>query len=267
MSRYRRTSETFRHILMLLAIPLALMSTGYALFSQQLTISANGNKPAYSSSNNVIITYSKTYGTQGQKTVINFAVTVKNTGSSSITAWQAAFDVPTDYAQLSCANTVSCSTSGARVTVVNGSGNGTIAAGGTTAFTFSFNTASSDWILQNVAVAGTVTAVYQTISGLTVSTSAGTRTKSGKNYYWPYTFTVTNNSGSAISAWRIQAPWSSANTITNLSSTVNYVATTSQLTLLSTTGMTNSTTFQFTATLSSTSSAYTFTGYTIQGSY
>lgn len=253
---------------MLLAIPLALTSTGYALFSQQLSIDTNATKPAYSSSNNVIMTYTKVLGSQGGRTTYDFTVTVSNIGTETTESWQAGFDIPSDFVQFSCDSTVSCSTIADRVSVSSGPGNGAISPGGSINFTFSFASYSTDWTLQNVTIAGTLPLAFQTIPGLTVGFTSGTRTKDKKWYDWPYDFTVTNNSGSYISAWRIQANWSSSsNRVTSMDSSVNYVEGTTQLTILSTSGMADSTTFPFSSVLGSTDQNWTLTGVTIQGVY
>lgn len=216
----------------------------------------------------MFFTYATTLGSAGQKTVYNITGTVTNNGTASVTAWLVSFNLPSDFSNQSCDGTISCSMNGTTLTINNGTGNGTIAAGNSVNFTFTFRSSLTSYNLQNISVAGTVPVGYQNISGLTVSASAGTRTKQGKWYYWPYTFTVTNNSGSAISAWRIQAPWNSgSNTVQSMPANVNYVTSATQLTMLSTTGMANNTSFQYTASLGSTSSTWTLTGYTIQGAY
>ncbi len=266
--RRSRRHTALRQILLIIAIPLTLSGTGYALFTQQLSLNTTTSKPAYSNSNNINMSYSTTYGSQGQKTVHNQTIVIHNNNATATTqAWQLQFDAPADFSQLNCAGTVVCSSSGSTITVNNGTGNGTIAAGGgTVTFTLSFLSSSTTYQLQNIVVAGTLTAVYVTMPGLTVTPTAGTRTKQGKWYYWPYSFTVTNNSGNAISAWRIQAPWNSgSNAVSSMDSTVNYVAAATQLTILSTTGMANSSTFQFNSVLGSTSNSWSLTGYTIQG--
>lgn len=268
MSRYSRKRTLFRHIVMLLAIPLALTSSGYALFSQQLSIDSNATKPAYSSSNNVILTYTKVLGSQGGRTTYDFTVTVKNIGTVATQSWQAGFDIPSDFVQFSCDGTVSCSTNADRVSVSSGAGNGAISPGGSIDFNFSFASYSPDWTLQNVTIAGTLPLVYQTIPGLTVSATPGTRTKNKNWFYWPYSFVVTNNSGSTISAWRIQANWStSTNQVSSMDASVNYVEDPTQLTILSTSGMADSTTFPFSGVLGSTDGTWVLSGVTIQGVY
>lgn len=268
MSRYNR-QLIFRHIVTLIAIPLVLMGTGYALFSQQLSINTTTVYPSYTISNNMLFTYTRSLSTSGQKTIYSITGTVKNQGTTSVTAWLVNFSLPADFGAYSCGATVTCSTSGTTATVANGASNGTIAPGASVTFTLTFNsTASKNYILQNISVAGSVAVGYQTISGLTVTASAGTRTKSGKWYYWPYTFTVTNNSGSAISAWRILAPWNSTtNAVASMPANVNYVVTATQLTMLSTVGLANNASLQFTASLGSTSNSWVLTGYTIEGAF
>lgn len=269
MPKVLRNRTTLRHVLLLLVIPIALSGTTYALFSQQLSVNASTDKPAYTSSNNTNMSYTVSSYLQATKTVYTYTITVKNNNATStITAWQLQFDIPSDFTQFSCASTVSCATSSARVTVNNGTGNGTLAAGATTSFTVNFTSYTAGYVLQNIVIAGTIQAVYQTISGLTMTATAGTRTKSGKWYYWPYTITVTNNSGSTISQWRIQATWSSStNAVSSMPSTVNYVVAATQLTILSITSVANGASFQFVPTLGSTSSSWVLSGYSVQGIY
>lgn len=262
----RRRYTSLRHALLLLAIPLALSGTGYALFTQNLAINTHATQPAYVATSNLLMTYTTSTGSQGSKIVYTETITIKYNGTATITAWQLMFDMPSDFTQFSCASTVSCSTSGVTATIVNGSGNGTINPGGTVTFTVNFTSYTAGYILQNIHVSGTLALTYQTMSGLTMSVSAGTRTKSGKWYYWPYTFTVTNNTGQFLRGWRIQASWSSStNAVSSMGSTVSYTTSTTQLTILSMAGISTGTSFQFNGTLGSTRSTWTLSGYSIQG--
>jgi hypothetical protein len=254
---------------MLLAIPLVLTGTGYALFSQQLSVNTTTTNPAYTTSNNLQFSYTKTLSTQGQKTVFTIVGTVKNLGTTNTASWQVMFDMPADFGNFTCDSAAVCSTSGATATIKNGTGNGTIPTGGTVSFTISFSSSSTNYTLQNLSVAGTVPAVYQTISGLTLSVTHGNSTKAQGTYSWPYTFTVTNNSGSPLQAWRITAPWNTTttNTVTSMSSTVNYLTNATQITILSTTGLANGSSIVFNATFTSKASTWALTGSAIQGAY
>jgi hypothetical protein len=251
---------------MLIAIPLLLVSTGFALFSQQLTVNGSATKPAYSSTNNMSMNYSVSYGTSGQKTVYNITMTVKYNGSGTIESWQSAFNVPTDFGSLTCQSTVACTTSTNRVTVANGAGNGTITPSGTVTFTLSFTTSTGQgYVLQNIAVTGILVKVYQTMTGLTFTATPGTRTKSGNKYTWPYTFKVTNGTGQAISAWRFTSSnWTSTETIASVSTTVNYVANTTSLTFSSKTGLASGANITFSGSITSTNANFSLAG-SVQG--
>ena len=266
MLRSKKHISYIKHAFMLMVIPLLVVSTGYAVFSQQLTVTGKGNKPAYSFTNNMSMSYSIAYGTSGQRTVYNITMTVKYNGSGTIESWSTRVDLPTDFSSRTCQATVICSNVGNRLTISNGAGNGTINPNGTVTFTFSFQTNTGQgYELQEIVVAGILVRVYQTMSGLTFTATPGTRTKSGNRYSWPYTIQVTNNSGQAISAWKIESTnWTSANQITGVSSTVNYVATSTLLTVTSKTGLANSASITFNATMSTTNQNWVFAG-TIQG--
>lgn len=262
----RKRYTSLRHALLLLAIPLVLSGTGYALFAQNLSLNGQADQPAYVATSNLLMTYSTSTASQASKTVYTETITIQYNGTASITAWQLMFDMPSDFSQYSCQSTVSCSSSGATATIVNGSGNGTINPGGSVTFTVNFTSYTAGYVLQNIYVSGTLALTYQTMAGLTVSATAGSRTKSGKWYSWPYAFTVTNNTGQFLRGWRIQAPWSSStNRVGAMDSTVSYTTTTTQLTILSMAGIANGASFNFNATLASTNSSWVLTGYTIQG--
>lgn len=264
MSRYNG-HLLFRHIVTLLAIPLVLTGTGYALFSQELSINTTTNNPSYTISNNLLFTYTKVLGTQGQQTTFDFVGTVTNQGTEDTASWQVSFDVPADFGSLSCENTVACSDSGSTVTVNSGAGNGAITPGNSVSFTFAFTSYSTDYTLQNIFVAGTTPAVYQTIPGFTASSTHTTPTKVKGRYISTYTFTITNNSGNDVTDWQILAPWDSNNLVSSMDNSVNYVVTATELTILSTSGVTDGSSFQFSATFDAKTSAWELTGYTLEG--
>lgn len=250
---------------MLICIPLILSSTGYALFSQQLSINASADKPAYSRSQNLLKTYTKTITPSSGKWAYNISVSIKNNGTNGVTAWQSDFSLPNDFTALSCTN-ATCTQASLTNTAVNTGTNGTISPGDTVTYSFTFTTANQNYLFTSLSISGTPVITYSTISGLTESHSAGTRTKSGNIYTWPYSFTVTNSSGQNISHWRIQCPWDTANnTVASMSTTVDYTQTATQLSIFSKTAVQNGTTFQFSASLTSKSATYVLSGCTIQG--
>lgn len=251
---------------MLLALPLAVSSTGYALFSQQLTVNTQTAKPLYSSTQYVRATYAKTESAQGANTLYTFSpVTIINNGVTGITAWQLKFDVPADTTQLTCQATVTCTRSVNTVTVVNGTGNGTIAAGGTTTFTMSFVSATAKHVLQNVYISGTFASTYQAIAGLTIGPVKGTATRKGATWTYPYTFTVTNNSGQNLSAWQAVCTWSARPTTSTISTTVNYVTSSTNITFSSKTALNTGSNIVFNGTFVINNSTWTISGCTVQG--
>jgi hypothetical protein len=255
----------FRHIAMLIAIPLLLSSTGYALFAQQLSVSATATSPAYTSSQNLSVSYTKDVAAAGQNWLYTVAVTIKNNSTRDTTGWQSAFSLPTDYANISCSD-ATCTQTDDTNTAVNTGSNGAIAAGGMLTYTFSFTSLSQTYRFTAIDVSGTLATAYEPVSGLTVIAVAGTRTESNGWYIWPYTFTVTNASGQDLDGWRILAPWdTSSNQVAGMPGAVNYIELAHQLTILSTQAIAHNTSFQFTADLSSTSPAYVLSGYSVDG--
>jgi hypothetical protein len=267
MLRNLLQASILKHIVMLLAIPLFLSGTGYALFSQQLSVNTQATSPVYTSSQNLSVSYTKSVAPAGQNWAHSTTVTIKNNGTKATTAWQSTFSLPAGYSNMSCTS-ATCSQANNTNTAVNTVGNGAIAAGSTLNYTFTFRSASQTYRFSTIGISGTLAVTYAPVSGLNVSYTTGTRTKAGKWYTWPYTFTVTNNSGQNLAGWRIQAPWSTTNNqVASMPATVNYVEATTQLTIMSTQAINNGASFQFTANLSSTSATYSMTGHTVEGQF
>ena len=266
MPKKRYNTSYIRHVLMLVGIPILLTGSGYALFSQQLTIQGTATNPSYSSSQNLILTYDKVITPLGVNDWrYDLTVTIKNNGSSDVNTWHSAFDIPSDASQFSCTDANCTNTIGA-VAADNTPSNGVIAANNSQVYTVSFRASVPDYTLQNVSVSGSFPPTYQTISGLSASFTRGSQTTADGIFYWPYTYTVTNNSGNAVSAWRISLPWSATtNAISNVSGTVNYYVTPTQLSFFSTTSIPDGGSFQFTVTLGATSSGWDISGDTIEG--
>lgn len=192
-------------------------------------------------------------------------MTITNKGVTSVTAWSIKFNVPTGVTTVTCSSTVTCTTSGVTVTVVNKAANGTIAAGASATFTVSFTSATAKYTLQNVIVSGTLSNTYQTIAGLTVGFVKGTVTKNGSTYTYPYTFTVTNASGQNLSAWQALCSWSSNAASSTVDSTVNYTTAAARITFTSKTALNNTANIVFNGTFTKNSSTWTISSCTVQG--
>lgn len=265
---FRRTRRTsyIRQLALLSAMPLALTGVGYALFSQNLNLAANTEKPAYTSSQYVYATYTKTETPSGSNTAYSFnPVTITNKGATSITAWQLKFDVPSNVATVTCASTVTCTKSGVTVTVKNGTGNGTIAAGASTTFTMSFTSATAKYTLQNMVVSGTFSTTNQTIAGLSVALIKVSGTKAGATWTYKYTFTVTNATAQSLSAWQAACTWSSAATSSTVDTTVSFSSNASRINFMSKTALAATSNFTFNGTFTKNSSTWVVRNCTITG--
>ena len=267
MPRLRHRFPWIRHSIVLLVIPFALVSVGYAFFSQTLSIDTTTNVPAYSASNNLRLTYSITYGTSGGRTVYNITATVTNIGTENITSWQAGFDIPTDYSNQGCGTTVICTFNPTYVSASSTGTSNTIAPGASRQFTVTFRSSDPSFMLNNLYVAGVVQVTYGPIAGLSISSSLGAASKQGSNWSRNVTFTVTNNSGATVTDWQAYIePWAATDySITNVPATVNYVSNPPQLVFVSTQSIANNSTFQFTVRITRKGSAWTPTSQTIEG--
>ncbi|MFZ1258550.1 MAG: cellulose binding domain-containing protein [Candidatus Saccharimonas sp.] len=271
MRRQRWQQPNLSRAALLLGIPLLVSGTGYALFSQNLSLSGASKKPAYSATQYTLMTYTKTVTQQGSVWLYSMPMTVKNNGATRLTAWQVKFDVPADTAQLTCPTSVTCSRAGNTVTINNGAANGTLNASASTTFTISFTTAVNLYTLQNVLVSGTYSTAWQSITGLTVSATQGTRTKSGNRYTWRVTITVTNSTGQPISTWQVRVPWATGMTYapTTPPAGISYAVVGATLQITRTTPLANGASYTLTTTpafsVTSTNINYTTAGTTVVG--
>lgn len=261
VSRYTRHHPLLRHFIGLFIVPLALSSVGYALFSQDLSLATTTRKPAYSQSQGLHVSYGRSLSPQGQIWIYDMApFTITNNGAFAVSAWTVTFTVPADASSINCTNAV-CTLNGTTLSVKNTTTNGTIAIGGSVTPTVTFRVSSNTYLPDNINVSGVQDAPYQTYAGLTASFTRGARTKSGKWYGWPYTFTVTNNSGVNLSSWRIVGtPWDTTNyRVNSMQTTVDYVSSPTALTILSKSPLTTGNSFVFTANLGATNQNWNFT--------
>ena len=250
-----------RQIGLLLVVPILVMSTGYALFSQQLTVNGAASSVAYVSNQYTTMKYTKTITGTGPYTYTLNPTTIKNNGVTSITAWQFTFDLPPGMTTLTCPTSVVCSQTATTVTVKNGASNGTIATGATRTFSFSFKSTANKYTLQNVAISATFSTAYQTIAGLTVVATAGP--KSGGSF--PLTVTITNNSGQPISGWQVTIPTTRTCTPT-LPSGITYTCTTSLLTFTGAAiGIAAGAQYQFNSSVTTTMTTWVTTGAAVKG--
>ena len=256
-----------RQMAILLAIPLALSSVGYALFTQRLSINTSTTKPSYTTSQGLRVTYTDTVTPQGQVFTHTLnPITISNLGAVAVSAWQFVFTLPSGFSNLACTGGT-CTTSGNVVTMVSTT-NGTINPGGSVTVSLTYRSSLSSYTLQNITISGTYVPQYQTMSGLTISRTVGARTKSGQWYRWPYNFTIVNNTGQTVQGWRITAtPWNTTtNRVNSVTATVNFVSGASALTLTRTASFPSGTNYSFTANLESTDINWALTAYPVEGS-
>ena len=265
MSRYRRRRGLLRHIVTLLVIPVLLTSaTTYALFSTNLTINGDTADPVYVATQSLKMTYTKTITQVSGRWNYSVPITIRNNGPTAITSWQLKIDLPADFTNRTCPTSVTCSMSGQTLTIVNGTGNGSIAAGATRSFTISFRSLDRYYTLQNIYLSGTNVTGYQTITGLTVARAQGTRTRVGSVYRWPITFTITNSSGFDLSSWQITVPWTTARSVISLDPGVTYVVSGSSLLITSTQPILDGEVYVLNGVFGSTATNWTIGG-TIKG--
>lgn len=244
--RWHRGHQTdIRHIVSLLAFPLLLISIGYAIYDQDLSIVGITRKPAYTATPDASMSYTSAKAPSGERTIYDLIITVKNISADAIAGWQIKFDLPSDFSQVTCASSVNCSSNGQTMIINGGSTTGPISAGGSVNFTFSYQTANPDYQLQNIFVIASGGA-FKTVSGLTAT---ATRTAGGGlSASNTYKFTVTNTSGGTVKMWRIVGgPWSSSYTIVSMDPRVHYGSNSSSMTVIDTDPLADGVIFEFSA--------------------
>lgn len=248
-------------------MPLLVLGTSYALFSQTLSIDGSGALPQYVSNNYTTWTYTKTAAlAAGIYTYRLNPFVITNNGVTSITAWKVMFTVPADTTAINCPSTVTCSINNT-THVVTITRTVTIAAGASSTINTNnntairFTTATANYIPQNVDVSATFSTAYTTIVGLTVVATAGTKTGGA----FPLTVTITNNSGQPISGWQVTVPTTRTCTST-VPSGVTYTCTTSVLKYTgAAVAIADGAQYQFSTTVTTTMTTWTTTGAAVKG--
>lgn len=257
---------TARQVLLLLAMPLLIAGTSYALFTQTLTIDGAGDLPQYISNNYTTVTYTKTASLAGSTYTYTInPMTIKNNGVTSITAWTVTFKVPADVTAITCPTTITCSIN-TTTDIVTLSDTVTVAAGGTnvvssTTRPIKFSTTTANYALQNITISATYSTAYAAITGLTVVATKGTKA-SGK---FPLTVTITNNSGQSISGWQVTIP-TTAKCTSTVTTGITYTCTSTVLTYTGAAiAIANGSQYQFSTSVTYTPTTWTVTGAAVKG--
>ena len=212
MSRHRHQLRLETLLVFLLA-PLLLVSVGYALFSQNLSLQGTSraivNDPAEP---NLVVSSTRTVWQTGVNFNYTMSVTVSNIGTLASTGWEIIITLPATISGLSCWN-VLCSLSGTTLTMTNMSYNGSIAPGASTDFGMSFKSKNSAINFDTYDIEGDSGLEsddqYIVISGLNASFTPSGSWNSGGNHIKQYNVQVTNTTGARIKAWKIFLNWNS----------------------------------------------------------
>ena len=265
-SRLNAHRPLLRQLGLLLALPVVVMSSSFALFTQELSVDATTSSVAYVSNQYTTMTYTKTTALAGSTYTYTInPMTIKNDGVTAITAWKVTFKVPADVTAITCPTTITCSLNTA-TDIVTLSDTVTVAAGATNVVSsgtspIKFSTTTAAYTLQDVNISATFATTYVALSGLTVVATAGP--KSGGAF--PLTVTITNNTGQPISGWQVTVPTTKKGTST-VPSGVSY---TSTVTLLTYTGaavsIADGDQYTFNTSVTSTMTTWVTTGAAVKG--
>ena len=215
MSRRHRAIR-LRTFLVASVISLLLVSVGYALFSQNLSLHGKGTA-VVTQQTGLHAAWSRSMWQSGSNWSYNMNGTVTNAGATTTSGWEIVVQLPATITGVSCWS-ADCSLNGLTLTISNLSYNGTLAPNASTNFGVSFTSSSDSIVFTNytISTGEGSESDYTVISGLTATMSLQNQWQSGSNYVKQYNVTVQNSSGTKVKAWRIE--------ITNWNSTTHSVA-------------------------------------------
>ena len=197
-----------RTFLVASVIPLLLVSVGYALFSQDLSLQGKGTA-IVAQPTGLQVTWTRSSWQSGSQWSYNMNGTIANYGTTTTNVWDIVVQLPANITNLSCWSS-DCVLSGTTLTISNLSHNGTLAPNASTNFGMSFKSKSNAIVFTNYTVSSTEPAEssFSEISGLTATVSPQGQWGS---YTKQYSVTVQNASGNKVKAWRIEVSnWNSA---------------------------------------------------------
>lgn len=214
MYRYRWRYRTPRLVISIV-LPLALVGVGYALFSEELTVSGTATTVGTTmgptlSNGDTDYSYSRWGGPSVWTHSFNpFEVT--NTSLIAYVSWQVSFDIPADTTVGNHWNST-YTIQGSRITFKSVSHNGSVPPGGSESFGFTLTSSQADYTPTNIIVLGDdgvgSDLDYQAMSGLTVSAiTNGNGWQQGSYRVRQYDIVVSNNTGSDLHGWRVNVEW------------------------------------------------------------
>lgn len=204
MTRRRRPAR-MRFFVLAAAVPLLLVSVGYAVLQNSLSVEGTATTVG---SIDVPDDFDTSYSMSSwgsNPTNYNFnPFTITNTGAASSIAWTMSFDAPANMTGLSCWSSV-CAYQNGRVVFDSMSYNGVLSPNGSTSFGFSFASSDPNFTPQNILVVfddGTSNQdQYVELPGLTATFAPG---NGWGSYIRQYDVSVQNNSGQNVKSWRIE---------------------------------------------------------------
>ncbi|PID33554.1 hypothetical protein CR969_00210 [Candidatus Saccharibacteria bacterium] len=209
MRRHRRIrGRNWPTVLAILLIPLAFISVGYAMYSQNLSINSTGTIRPMVLTPDLVITYDdSSWGIYKKYYNLN-PITITNQGNGSATNWSATFKIPSDATNFQCSG-ADCTVSGDTVTVNSNPSNSYIAAGQSFTFSASFSSYTSgfdDWQM-------TVTTDTLPSNGGPMTPPTVTITPRGAWGFWGLYYSsfdgvITNTRETALDSWQITVPFS-----------------------------------------------------------
>ncbi|GEM_PF-2064364 len=206
MVRRRHQLISLRAFLVAGIVPLLLVSVGYALFSQNLSLQGKGTAvvDTVPPSGGLVATWVRNMWQSGSNWSYNMNGTVSNTGTTPSSTWEIIVQLPASVTGLSCWG-ADCTLQGTTLTIANLSYNGVIAPGGSTTLGVSFVSSSNAVTFNDaVIIANGTGAQFAEISGLTATMTLQNQWQSGSSYVKQYNVSVTNATGSNVKAWRIK---------------------------------------------------------------
>ena len=228
----KRKKSNYNKIILIFIISILFLSTGYSIFSTNLSIEGKGNMVEQPAKQDYTMTYTKDTWYSGGMHYYNFKMQINNNTSEDLTNWIIIADIPDDIITVTCWSSI-CSVNNGILTMENENYNSTVLANSYIEFGFSFSTSIAEAELETykIYVNGNEPdpedpdpedpdpedpdpedpdpedpdpedpKYPSNLEGLKVTITYGNGWQSGPNYIKQYDIKIENNSNKNIKSW------------------------------------------------------------------
>ncbi|OYX43193.1 hypothetical protein B7Y94_02205 [Candidatus Saccharibacteria bacterium 32-49-12] len=252
MARRHYRRPRWVHKIVLLALPLLIVGAVYAAQTQSLNIVTRTVKPGYNIQHGMTMTYE--IGEPVQVSIFTdfpIALTIVNNGPVPVESIEIEL-YGVNFNGIACDPSLLCTYDQqlSQLYIRNNAINRFIQPGNSYVYNMTIRNSSTDRpLFDHISISGIQNNPLTTIPGLSTTHSMGARSKSGRNWVWPVTFTVSNDTGASLSFWELSIGWSVNEGVVSFPPDVTYVVEGNTLMVSRLATFPDSSSYQFTATL------------------